>query len=49
MDDTGKRVLSELNTTSVGGIVHLERDDSRDVLRGAVEHLMDYIDLEMYG
>ena len=49
VDENGRRVLSEINTTSVGGIVHLERDDSRDVLRGAVEHLIDYIDLEMYG
>ena len=47
--DDGKRLLSELNTTSVGGLVHLERDDSRDVLKGAVETLMDYIDLEIFG
>jgi glutathione synthase len=49
VNDEGVRVLSELNTTSVGGLVHMERDDSQDVLNSVVQHLMDYIDLEVYG
>ena len=49
VNDNGVRVLSELNTTSVGGLVHMERDDSQDVLKSVVQDLIDYIDLEVYG
>ena len=49
VDDDGKRVLSEINTTSVGGLIHIERDNSDDVLRSVVDQLIDYIDLEIYG
>ena len=49
VNDDGKRVLSELNATSVGGLVHMERDDSQDVLDSIIQFLLDYIDLEVYG
>jgi glutathione synthase len=49
VNDDGVRVLSELNTTSVGGLVHMERDDSQDVLNSVVQDIVDYIDLEVYG
>jgi glutathione synthase len=43
MGDDGRRVLSEINTLSIGGLVPLEEMSGKPVLTDAAKHLLDYI------
>ena len=42
VDDYGNRVLSEINTASIGGIVQIDEYSKRSVLKRASELLWDY-------
>lgn len=42
-DDDGHRVLSELNTNSIGGFPQAEAQSGQPVVRRAVEALVDYV------
>lgn len=44
MDDNGKRVLSEINTLSIGGIGPLSELSGRPILKEAAELLWDYLE-----
>ncbi|RMG83403.1 MAG: glutathione synthetase [Bacteroidetes bacterium] len=41
--DDGKRVLSELNTTSIGGLPQIAQQTGRPLLKKAVDHFWNYI------
>ncbi|MDX1477062.1 MAG: glutathione synthetase [Saprospiraceae bacterium] len=43
VDDNGKRVLSEINATSIGGIKQMELQQGRPILSRAAALLMQYI------
>ncbi len=43
VDDDGKRVLSEINTLSIGGLMPLQEMSGRPVLKRAAELLWEYI------
>jgi glutathione synthase len=43
VDDDGRRVLSEINTLSIGGLVPLEEMSGKPVLKRAATLLWDYI------
>ena len=47
VDDTGKRVLSELNTSCVNGIYPAELASGRPVVQHTVDKLADYISSEI--
>jgi glutathione synthase len=42
VNDDGKRVLSEINTASIGGIIRIEEYSKRPVMKRAAELLWDY-------
>ncbi|WP_116106895.1 RimK family alpha-L-glutamate ligase [Lewinella sp. IMCC34191] len=42
VDDNGKRVLSEINTLSIGGFPQAEVQTGRPILRQAIDELFDY-------
>ena len=44
VDDDGRRVLSEINTLSIGGLVPLQEMSGRPVLKRAATLLWDYIE-----
>jgi len=44
VDDDGRRVLSEINTLSIGGLVPLEELTGKPVLRRAARLLWDYVE-----
>ena len=43
VDDTGIRVLSEINTLSVGGFSNLEEQSNRSILERTIYHIMHYL------
>jgi glutathione synthase len=43
MDDDGKRVLSELNTNSIGGFLQAEAQTGRPVLQQTINGIYDYL------
>ena len=43
MGDDGKRVLSEINSTSVGGLPQMQAQSGRPVLKIVADHLMTFI------
>jgi glutathione synthase len=43
MDDDGKRVLSELNTNSIGGFLQAEAQTGRPILQQTINGLYDYL------
>lgn len=48
-DDDGRRVLSELNTVSIGGLVQMGRLNEEPVVRRAAEGIWKYIKDSIYG
>lgn len=47
VDDSGKRVLSELNTNSIGGFPQAEAQTGRPVLQQTINGLYDYLDTRL--
>lgn len=45
VDDQGRRVLSEINTTSIGGIAQIARQDDVSLVEKTVALIWDYINL----
>ena len=43
MDDDGKRVLSELNTNSIGGFPQAEAQTGRPILQQTINGIYDYL------
>ena len=43
MGDDGKRVLSEINTTSIGGLPQIEQLTGKPLVTQAIQHMVDYI------
>ncbi|HXR82408.1 MAG TPA: hypothetical protein VN763_15890, partial [Saprospiraceae bacterium] len=43
IDDDGKRVLSEINTMSVGGLMPLQEMSGRPVVEEAARGIWDYV------
>jgi glutathione synthase len=43
VDDNGKRVLSEINTTSIGGLPQIEKLEGKPLLREAADLIWKYI------
>ena len=48
-DDDGRRVLSEINTVSIGGLTQMARMDGKPVLHRAAALIWDYVKDEIYG
>jgi glutathione synthase len=44
VDDDGKRVLSEINTMSVGGLLPLQEMIGTPVVMNAATGILDYVD-----
>ncbi|MEM6396208.1 MAG: glutathione synthetase [Bacteroidota bacterium] len=44
VDDDGRRVLSELNTNSIGGFPQAEAQSNRPVLKQTIDGIYDYLD-----
>ena len=42
MDDDGKRKLSEINTTSIGGLPQIEKQKNKPVVKEAIELIWNY-------
>ena len=42
MGDNGKRVLSEINTTSIGGLPQMARDRQLPLVEQAIDHTFDF-------
>lgn len=49
VDDNGKRVLSEINTLSIGGIKQMESLNKEPIVKRVANLLWDYAKEEMYG
>ena len=49
VNDEGKRVLSEINTMSIGGLAPLEELSGKPVVRQAAQTIWQYAKEEMYG
>ena len=49
VNDEGKRVLSEINTMSIGGLAPLEELSGKPVVRQAAQTIWQYVKEEMYG
>jgi len=43
VDNNGKRVLSEINTSNVGGLIQLESFSNKSILNQAVKYIFEYI------
>lgn len=48
VDDDGKRVLSEVNTMSIGGIMQIDRESNEPLLEKAAGWIWDYIKNDIY-
>lgn len=48
-DDAGKRVLSEVNTTSIGGIPQIGKLNNIPMVERVVDLIWTYVNEEMYG
>ena len=46
VDDDGRRVLSEINTLSIGGLMPLQEMSGKPVLKRVAELLWDYVEGE---
>ena len=49
VDHTGKRVLSEINTMSIGGLKQMEAQMGRPMLQEMADLIIQYITDEVYG
>lgn len=49
VNDEGRRVLSEINTMSIGGLAPLEELSGKPVVREAARTIWEYVKEEMYG
>ncbi len=49
VNDDGRRVLSEINTMSIGGLAPLEELSGKPVVRAAANSIWEYVKEEMYG
>lgn len=43
VNDDGKRVLSEINTTSIGGVVQMERQQGKPLVQATTNQIWDFI------
>lgn len=43
VDDSGKRVLSEINTTSIGGVSQMERQQGKPLVKTTTDEICNYI------
>lgn len=43
VDDSGKRVLSEINTTSIGGVPQMERQQGKPLVKTTTDKICNYI------
>ena len=43
MGDNGKRVLSEINTTSIGGVVQMEKQQGASLVKRTTNRICDFI------
>ncbi|MEM6966747.1 MAG: hypothetical protein AAF573_18425, partial [Bacteroidota bacterium] len=43
VDDNGKRVLSEINTTSIGGILQMEKQQQQPLAKATTDQICKYI------
>lgn len=48
-DENGLRVLSEINTLSVGGLPQIQKLSGQPVMQQAADLIWDYVKTEMYG
>lgn len=48
VDDNGKRVLSEINTMSIGGIVQIDQASEEPLLEKAANWIWDYVKNDIY-
>lgn len=46
VDDSGKRILSEINTLSIGGFPQAEKQLGKPIIKQAIEGIFDYINKE---
>ena len=44
MGDKGKRVLSEINTLSVGGFFNVEEQSGKPIIKQSIQTIMNYVD-----
>ena len=42
-DDDGKRVLSEVNTLSIGGFPHAEAQTGKPIISITIQKIIDYV------
>lgn len=45
VDDRGKRVLSEINTTSIGGLPQIAKMDGKGLVQEAIHRILNYVKL----
>jgi glutathione synthase len=48
VDDHGKRVLSEINTLSIGGLLPMQQMSGRPIIKDAATLLWDYLEASFY-
>lgn len=49
VSDHGKRVLSEVNTTSIGGLTQIAQQCGRPIVRQAADLIWEYVKTEVHG
>ena len=47
VDDDGKRILSEINTTSIGGIPQMEKQQGKPLVKATTDQIWNFIRYEM--
>lgn len=47
VDDHGKRVLSEVNTLSVGGFYHMQKQTGKPIIEQTIQKIINYVDQKL--